>query len=79
MHLEVTGKAFTAVEKLISSAYLTEQEDELLPSRSELGALLYLINVDLKRQTHGIIDAATALSALVTANANAKPSLDSGA
>ena len=73
MHIEITCMAFAAVEKLISPEYLTELQDEVLPSRAELGALLYLINADLKRQLNGLTEATTALSALATANATPDP------
>lgn len=76
MCLSITQGAFSALEKLITPEYLEDLQESLDVPRWELGALLNIVNADLKRQIHGLTDAATALSDLTAVDANPNPGLD---
>jgi hypothetical protein len=70
-YLTLTLHAYMALEKLITPMYQAEADEEVPPSRSELGALLKAVNDQLQAQVQQLADTATVLQALVTGEADA--------
>lgn len=68
-YLALTLHAYVALEKLITPMDQAEADEELVPSRSELGALLKAVNDQLQTQVHQLADTATVLQAIVSARA----------
>ncbi len=64
--LSVMFKAFVALEQLISPEYDDEGPERVLPSREELGPLLYTLNAEVLRQLGGLADDTTVLQAQMT-------------
>lgn len=72
-YLQLTLHAYLALEKLITPMNQAEADDELAPSRAELGALLKAVNDQLQTQVHQLADTATVLQALVSHNLTVAP------
>ena len=54
-------KAYLALERLVSPEHEDECQANVQPSRAELGALLYVVNVEIQRRIRALAETTTAL------------------
>jgi hypothetical protein len=69
--LSVAFKAYEALERFISPEYDHQVDDDVPPSRAQLGALLHTLNAEMLQQINALADVTTVLQAQLDSKAAA--------